>query len=116
MASQLLFSEKPFPPATLNVTHLTANSATIEWEPPVSDGGSPVVNYILEKREAGRAAWDMLTTLPPSVRECELENMAAGKDYYVRVRARNKYGSSDVRELSQPINVRGVQKGWIQLV
>ena len=74
-------------------------------------GGSPIMHYILEKREAGCKVWATLTTLPPSVTECELENMAAGKEYFVRIKSVNKYGVSEARELVRPVSVTGAEKG-----
>ena len=59
----------------------------------------------------------MLTTLPPVVTEVELENMSAGKDYYLRLAAENKYGLGQYVELAEPIRVKGskkceLQDGW----
>ena len=100
-------------PASLKVTQITANTASIEWENPLDDGGSPIVNYILEKRESGWRSWEILTTLPPSVRECELENMSPSKDYFVRIRAVNRIGQGPSTEINTPIRVKGITKGII---
>ena len=51
-----------------------------------------------------------MTSLPASVLECELENMTAEKDYYVRIRAENKHDVSAPAELAKPIRVRGIEK------
>ena len=99
------------PPAHLSVANMTASSATIEWEQPDDNGGAPITHYILEKRNTGQTEWETLTTLPSSSTECELENMASAKDYYIRVRAQNKYGVSEPKDIAEPIRVKGVQKG-----
>ncbi len=98
-------------PASLRVTHITSNAASIEWESPLDDGGAKITNYILEKRESGWRSWEILTTLPPSVRECELENMSPAKDYFVRIRAVNRLGQGPATEINTPIRVKGITKG-----
>ena len=104
-------TERPMAPASLRVNHLSTNSACIEWTAPQDDGGSPVRAYILEKRLAGQRTWERLTLLPPDIRECELENMDSTRDYFVRIRAENKHGPGQPREISGAIRVKGVQKG-----
>lgn len=105
------YTERPMPPASLRVSHLSANSASIEWSKPLDNGGSPITNYTLEKRMAGQRNWEKLTMLPPDATECELQNMTSTKDYFIRIRADNKFGSSQPKELLEPIRVKGIQKG-----
>ena len=51
-------TEKPSPPqGPLEVSGMTSTSFTIHWHPPESDGGSPIQNYIIEKREVGKKTW-----------------------------------------------------------
>ena len=107
----MLISDKPSTPPSISVSHLTANSATICWEKPLDDGGSPLLHYILEKREEGRSKWGTLTTLPAGAYECELENMASGKDYFVRIIAVNKHGPGVAAEMKEPIRVTGQANG-----
>jgi titin len=102
---------KPLPPSALYLTYLGASSAVIEWEKPYSHGGAPLTHYILEKRESGKTDWELLTNLPPDIMECELDNMSSEKLYYVRVRAANRHGASDPRDLDQPIRVKGEKRG-----
>ncbi len=101
----------PLAPAMFRVSQMNGTSATIEWSPPTDNGGSNVLHYILEKRDAGKKIWTTLTTLPPSVTECELENMDSGKDYFMRIKAVNKYGVSEAKEIEEPIVIKGVFKG-----
>ena len=109
--SFVFLSGAPTSPSNFKVTYQTPNTATITWDAPCDDGGSPVIQYLLEKQEPGKSRWDLLTVLPADATECELENMAAGKDYKLRITAENKHGRSDPRELAQPIRVKGSQKG-----
>jgi len=102
---------KPLPPSSLCVTYLGADSVIIEWTRPYSDGDSPILHYVLEKRDAGKSTWEHLTNLPPDVTECELDNMASEKVYYMRVRAANQFGLSEPRDLEQPVKIKGDKRG-----
>ena len=73
--------------------------------------GQSILHYILEKRDSGQSSWETLTTLPPSVLECELDNLAPGKEYYIRIRAENQNGVSDAVETKEPIRAQTLHKG-----
>ena len=103
-------------PAAVTVLMLSPTSASVTWAAPLSDGGAPVLHYVLEKREGVSGGsepqgWEMLTTLPACVVECELENMAPGKDYEVRICAENKYGQGPYIYLKEPISIKGIKRG-----
>ena len=49
--------DHPKPPVNLAVTEVTANSAVLTWEEPEEDGGSPVINFVVEKRDVKRKMW-----------------------------------------------------------
>jgi len=102
---------KPLPPSSACVTYLGMESIVLEWTRPYSDGDAPLLHYVLEKRDSGKSAWERLTELPPDVTECELDNMATNKVYYMRVRAANRFGLSDPRDLDQPIKIKGDKRG-----
>jgi hypothetical protein len=35
----------------------TENSITLAWSKPRNDGGTPITNYVVEKREKGTDKW-----------------------------------------------------------
>lgn len=51
------FSEKPSPPINLDHSDQTKSSVKLTWEPPLKDGGSPILGYIIERREEGTDNW-----------------------------------------------------------
>lgn len=59
--------------------------------PPENDGGSPILNYIVEKREVDRKTWTKCTEDLKKT-SFKVTNMTPGIEYYFRVMARNKYG------------------------
>lgn len=36
---------------------VSRSTVQLSWEPPEDDGGSPVIDYIIEKREVSRKTW-----------------------------------------------------------
>ena len=47
-------ADKPGKPeGPLNPTDIGPNHVSLQWKPPVDDGGSPITNYVVEKRKAG---------------------------------------------------------------
>lgn len=102
---------RPVAPSSLAVTYVGVDCVVLEWTRPLGCGDSPLTHYVLEKRDSGRAAWQRLTELPPDVTECQLDNMAADKLYYMRVRAANQHGLGEPRDLDQPITIKADKRG-----
>ena len=45
------------PRGPLEVSGMTKTSFTIKWEPPEDDGGTPVIEYIVEMKETSSKNW-----------------------------------------------------------
>ena len=48
----------PGPPRNLGKTEVTESSVSLSWEQPEDDGGRPVTNYVIERRETTRSGWN----------------------------------------------------------
>lgn len=91
MIFNLTSADTPGPVGGLEATDITKTTAQLSWLPPENDGGSPILNYIVEKREVDRKTWtkcieDLKKT------SFKVTNMTPGIEYYFRVMACNKYG------------------------
>ena len=64
------------------------------WEPPESDGGAPITGYIIEKRDASRTNWIKAGSVGAEVTSFKACNLYEGAEYYFRVFAENKAGTS----------------------
>lgn len=53
----LCLAERPSPPINLDHSEQTKSSVKLKWEPPLKDGGSPILGYIIERREEGTDDW-----------------------------------------------------------
>ena len=67
------------------------HTATVRWQPPISEGGAALTDYLVESN--GRfASGGSSTVLPPSARSTTLVLLTPGRTYSVTVRARSLRG------------------------
>ncbi|XP_059218729.1 twitchin isoform X21 [Stomoxys calcitrans] len=97
--------DRPLPPTNLHADEFAGDALTLYWHPPKDDGGSPITNYIIEKKEAMSSNWTKVNSYctVPFVR---IRNLAIGREYDFRVIAENKYGKSDPASTSEPIRAK----------
>ena len=84
----------------------------LSWQCPETDGGSPVVQYIIEKRDVTRAAstagamWMVCGTVPASELSIRVGKLLQGNSYLFRVSAENRVGPGPPTELTEPVTAR----------
>ncbi|XP_031172738.1 immunoglobulin-like and fibronectin type III domain-containing protein 1 [Sander lucioperca] len=96
--SQLIVLDKPTPPlGPVEVTESSAICIEFRWRPPKDDGGSPVINYIMERQQVGRNTWKKIGEIPAvsSYRDTDVDH---GRKYWYRIRAVTAEGTSEVME------------------
>lgn len=79
------------------------DSALIIWNRP-RDGGKPIHNYILEKKEPSAKRWNRATRDPiyPNT-QYRVQDLVEGCQYEFRVTAENEIGTGDPSPPSKPI-------------
>lgn len=85
----------PSPPQNLHPREVTSRSVTIQWEPPLSDGGSALTGYVVEKRLATVSAstkWTRVVTLDVHCLQYCIDNLKDKSSYSFRVLAENEVG------------------------
>lgn len=94
--------DPPSPPRWIEVTNITKLDAALKWTEPESDGGSPITNYVVEKRDVRRKAWQTVDT---TVKDCKytVTPLNEGSLYVFRVAAENAVGQSDFCELEDSV-------------
>uniref|UniRef100_A0A8B9LP06 Titin n=1 Tax=Astyanax mexicanus TaxID=7994 RepID=A0A8B9LP06_ASTMX len=96
--------DKPSPPVgPVEMCDITEDSISLKWLPPVYDGGSPITNYVVLKRETTTANWVEVSS---AVARCTIKIMKlnTGVEYQFRIRAENRFGISEHID-SPPVTV-----------
>lgn len=59
----MLFIDKPSPPkGPLEISGMTETSCTIKWHVPENDGGTPILDYTVERKETSKKAWHKVSS------------------------------------------------------
>ena len=81
------------PKGPLKAIDIDKTAVTLEWQPPASDGGSPLTGYVVEMKNA-LGKWVKVDSVEPDVTQLRVPNLTEGQDYHFRVIAENKAGAS----------------------
>ncbi|KAM3181520.1 hypothetical protein ACTXT7_014207 [Hymenolepis weldensis] len=113
-AVTLVVTDRPQPPSSINVTKTReTDSCFIQWQRPVSDGGSKLTQYVVEsvivapdKAEdipSFEGNWTVIGKTTPSELEFKARNLKPDVLYAFRVSAENEVGRSEPTEIDTPI-------------
>lgn len=92
VALHLTVLDVPGPPTgPINILEVTPEYMVISWRPPKDDGGSPIINYIVEKRQSKKETWGVVSS-GTSHTKIKIPRLQKGCEYIFRVRAENKIG------------------------
>ena len=106
------FSAQPGPPVNLRSTRIALDFADLEWNPPLSDGGSAITKYVVQKSQK-KEEWVKVTSVSSYQTYCRASNLEEDMEYYFSVYAVNDVGESVPCVMSTPITT---QKGIGKLI
>ncbi|KAM5250074.1 myosin-binding protein C, slow-type isoform 17-T17 [Hipposideros larvatus] len=92
----------PDPPVAPNVTDVGDDWCIMNWEPPVYDGGSPILGYFIERKKKQSSRWMRLNFDLCKETTFEPKKMIEGVAYEVRIFAVNAIGISKPSMPSKP--------------
>lgn len=95
----------PGKPMLLPTYDAPSDALTIKWERPNTDGGSPIIGYLVEQRRIGSPTWSKATTLLLPYPELVISSLVPGRRYQFRVFAQNVVGISESSLFSDPIAI-----------
>uniref|UniRef100_A0A3B4TH57 Titin n=1 Tax=Seriola dumerili TaxID=41447 RepID=A0A3B4TH57_SERDU len=94
----------PGPPiGPINILEVTPDYMMIQWRAPKDDGGTPITNYVVEKKDV-KKPWEPWSVMCAY----RVPGLIEGMEYKIRIRATNKVGDSEPRELPQTILAKDI--------
>jgi len=92
----------PGKPGTPEVKEMTADSASLEWKAPDSDGGAPITNYVIEMRQSVETKWKIVNKDEKVVdTSFTMKGIKWTKEHEFRITAENKAGLGPPSALSK---------------
>lgn len=99
----MICTDKPGPPVNFVFEEIRDTSVICKFDPPLDDGGSEILNYILEKKDNKNEdiGWITVTS---TLKVCNypVTKLIEGKEYIFRITAENKFGCGPSC-LSEPV-------------
>lgn len=106
MNDNLVFSDKPSKPeGPVVMREISRESVTIEWKPPLDDGGLELTKYAIEKHEPDLNRWIKVADVDKDVETYCIQKLNENCEYMFRVMAQNPIGFSEALE-SDPIVIK----------
>ena len=79
---------------------------TLSWIAPEHDGGSPILGYVVEKRDSMMNMWSQAAKVDKDTLTAKVTNLFEGQNYLFRVAAENQSGRGAYAELPKPVTAR----------
>ena len=92
----------PNPPRDPEVVDWTETTLSVQWKAPESDGGSPIVGYVVEYKEKMASTWKSYFEPDSKKLNTIIPELRTGASYVVRIRARNAEGDSEPSATTPP--------------
>ncbi len=88
----------------MEVVDINKDNITVRWQPPISDGGADLTEYVVEMKSPKDSQFAVVAQVQPNTPFYTARDLRQGKKYEFRVRAKNVVGvSNDAAELEAPV-------------
>ena len=99
----LFFSGKPSAPRDLVASEIKSTTVILEWKAPKDDGGSAILNYLVERRDKRWGSWVKVGLTKGNVHTLDVAQLYEATEYFFRVSAENEEGFGPEIEMEQCI-------------
>jgi titin len=97
------------PAVPLNVVAVAGDKlARLTWEKPVTDGGLPITDYVVEYRSTADVAWTTFADGTSTATAATVTGLTNGVTYVFRITARSSFGTGSPSAVSSPVVVMGL--------
>jgi len=96
-------TDEPKPPRDISVDDIDSNSCTVTYPPPLFEGLSPVIGYILQFKTPDTQSWLSLNKRPITGTSVRVGQLHPGITYQFRVAAVNAHGVGKYSRSSTPV-------------
>ncbi|XP_045510204.1 titin-like [Colias croceus] len=100
-----VFDKPSKPKGPVVLREISRESVTIEWKPPVDDGGIELTKYAIEKHDPEVNQWVRVADVNKDVETYCIQRLNENCEYMFRVMAQNPVGVSEALE-SEPIVIK----------
>jgi len=100
----------PSPPSQPQVVKVGRGYADLIWGVPVSDGGSRITGYIVERREMGSSSWSRCHEYNATDTNMTISGLSE-REYEFRVCAVNAAGKSEYSSCTSPVKIQEIVGG-----
>ncbi|GLH11531.1 Titin, partial [Gryllus bimaculatus] len=98
--------DEPSKPGTPEIRDYDKDFVELQWTRPESDGGSPIIGYIIEKKDKFSPSWEKCADVEGDVTTGKVPDLIEGNQYQFRVRAVNKAGPGEPSDASKQHTAR----------
>jgi len=98
-------TEKPGKPLSLEIVRTLKTGASLKWQPPKSDGGAEITNYVLEHRVESGVKWVKATDDKVTDTAYTLKSLKPDMVYEFRVSAENRAGVGPASDPTSPVKI-----------
>ncbi|XP_054168359.1 titin-like isoform X2 [Oppia nitens] len=101
-----LTADNPGIPTGPLETRIVGPSAiVVEWGKPDTDGGAPILSYVVVARDVRRTMWMEVGHVEADTHRLQIKDLQEGHQYLVRIMARNEVGLSEPLEMFEPLKL-----------
>ncbi len=96
----------PGAPDAPTVADILKESCIVNWQPPTSDGGSPITGFHLQRRATTSQHWIKVIKEPLTELSVKATELVESNEYQFRVAAENKAGIGEYSPPSEPFTAK----------